>query len=317
MQIVVTGAAGFVGSRVAEELADQGHQVRGIDCLLPDSYPAKVKRLRAEQVRARPGVQWSFADLRDADLGPLIAGADAIIHEAAMPGLVRSWSDFATYDSCNVLATQRLLRAAVDAGVGRFVQISTSSVYGRDAVGDESAPLRPFSPYGVTKLAAEHLVRAYAENFGLDALILRYFSIYGPGQRPDMGYHLFTEALLDDREITVFGDGRQTRSNTYVDDAVAATCAAVSVPGELSAHPPVALNIAGGEEIDVLGAIEILADELGVKPRVRHAPPRPGDQVSTAGTSGLAAEVLGWRPLVGVDEGLRRQARWQADRRTP
>jgi nucleoside-diphosphate-sugar epimerase len=172
-------------------------------------------------------------------------------------------------------------------------------------------PTEPFSPYGVSKLAAEKLVQAYVANFGLDAVILRYFSLYGPRQRPDMGYHLFCEAMLDERPITVFGDGRQRRSNTYVSDAVSATVAALAggAPGDV-------LNVCGDETIALLDAIGVLADELGVQPVLEFREPRPGDQRDTAGDAGRAREVLGWAPRVPVETGLRRQAAWHRDLRS-
>jgi nucleoside-diphosphate-sugar epimerase len=239
-----------------------------------------------------------------------VDGIDVIVHEAAMAGLPRSWTDFRTYMDCNLLATQRLLEAARAAHVPRFVHISTSSVYGLDAVGDETRPTRPISPYGVTKLAAEHLVVAFAESFGFPATILRYFSIFGPRQRPDMAYHIFTEALLDGRPITVFGDGEQTRTNTYVTDAVAGTIAAIE-----GARVGEAYNIGGGEPITVNAAIKTLADTLGVEARVVHGEPRLGDQRHTSADTSKAREAFGYRPTVGPEDGLRSQARWQQERR--
>lgn len=311
MRIVVTGAAGFVGSHLTEELAACGHDVTAIDCLLPDSYPASIKAERLARLAELPKVTTGMVDLRVDALEPLLEGAHAVINEAAMPGLMKSWSDFELYASCNLLAVDRLIRASQTAGVGRLIQISTSSVYGRFATGGEDSPTRPYSPYGVSKLAAEKLVLAHVENFGLPALILRYFSLYGPGQRPDMGYHLFCEAMLDGRTITIYGDGLQTRSNTYVSDAVQATICAISAgqPGDV-------LNIAGGDTVSVLEAVEILADELGVVPEIEFVEPRPGDQRDTRGDTTRARQVLRWSPVVDAEEGLRRQARWHLQRRT-
>jgi nucleoside-diphosphate-sugar epimerase len=211
---------------------------------------------------------------------------------------------------CNLLGTQRLLEAARTANVRRFVHISTSSVYGLEAVGDETRPTRPISPYGVTKLAAEYLVLAFAETFGLPATILRYFSIFGPRQRPDMAYHIFTEALLDGRQIVVFGDGEQTRSNTFVTDAVAGTIAALegAAVGEI-------YNIGGGESITVNESIRVLADALGVEADVRHEAARLGDQRHTAADTAKARAGFGYVPTVGPVEGLRAQAAWQRSAR--
>ncbi|HNE88535.1 MAG TPA: NAD-dependent epimerase/dehydratase family protein [Actinomycetota bacterium] len=311
MRVVVTGAAGFVGSHLVEALAARGDEVVAVDCLLSDSYSAAIKAENLQSLAGLPGVECRNVDLRTDDLAAVVAGADAVVNEAAMPGLMKSWTDFDVYVGCNLLAVERLLVAVERAGVGRIVQISTSSVYGRFAVGDENLPTEPFSPYGVSKLAAEKLVLAHVANFGLDAVILRYFSLYGPRQRPDMGYHLFCEAMLDGRPITVFGDGRQRRSNTYVSDAVSATVAALDrgSAGDV-------VNICGDETVELLDAIAVLADELGVEPILEFAQPRPGDQRDTSGDATRARRILRWSPQVPVDVGLRRQAAWHAARRT-
>ncbi|HEU4673210.1 MAG TPA: NAD-dependent epimerase/dehydratase family protein [Candidatus Limnocylindrales bacterium] len=308
-RVAVTGAAGFVGSHVAEALVARGDEVVGIDAFI-DYYPRPTKEGNLSGLLDSDRFRFVEADLRTAALEPILDGLDAIVHEAAMPGLPRSWSDFDLYVSCNLVAVERLLAAARAVGVRRILHVSTSSVYGLEAVGDETMPTRPVSPYGVTKLAAEHLVLANVDTFGLDAVITRYFSIYGPRQRPDMAYHRFTESLLDDEPITVFGDGLQTRSNTYVEDAVAGTLAALDRgrAGEI-------YNIGGGEVISVLDAIGILARALGREPRVEHGPPRPGDQRHTAADTTKAREQLGYRPTVGPNDGLVRQATWQRQRR--
>jgi nucleoside-diphosphate-sugar epimerase len=307
--VLVTGCAGFVGSHLVDALLDEGHHVIGVDGFIP-YYPRSVKEENLAQARTSPRFEFVEADLRNADLRPLVARSDAIVHEAAMAGLVRSWADLELYASCNLLALGRLLDAVVAEGGRRFLQISTSSVYGREAVGDETLPLRPSSPYGVTKLAAEQLVLAYVENHGIPASIVRYFSIYGPRQRPDMGYHLFAEALLDDRPITIYGDGEQSRSNTHVSDAVRGTIEALdgAAVGEV-------YNIGGGASITVNRAIEVLARAIGTRPRIVHGPPRPGDQRHTAADTRRAREAFGYVPRVDPVAGLIDQARWHQDRR--
>ena len=220
MRVLVTGVAGFVGSHLAERLLADGQEVVGLDCFT-DYYPRPVKERNLVNLLGSPGFEFHELDLRRDDLEPVMSGVDVVVNEAAMAGLMRSWTDLDGYVSCNLLGLERLIQAS--AAVGRFVHISTSSVYGTDAVGDEEAPTRPVSPYGVTKLAAEKLLLAHVEVHGFPGTILRYFSIYGPRQRPDMAYHLFTEAMLDGRPIVVFGDGLQSRSNTFVSDAVAGT----------------------------------------------------------------------------------------------
>jgi nucleoside-diphosphate-sugar epimerase len=211
VKVVVTGAAGFIGSHVAARLLALGSTVVGVDCFVP-YYGRELKERNLARLRSDEHFRFYESDLRHADLCPLVADADVVIHEAAIPGHPQSWSDFESYSSCNVVGTQRLLAACVEVGVPRFVHISTSSVYGEHAVGDESVPLRPISPYGVTKLAAEHLVAAYRATSGLSATVLRYFSVYGPGQRPDMAFNRFIDSLAAGRPITVFGDGTQSRS---------------------------------------------------------------------------------------------------------
>jgi nucleoside-diphosphate-sugar epimerase len=305
MKCLVTGAAGFIGSHLCERLLLSGHAVVGIDAFIP-YYPRAVKEANVAGLRSHPGFTLFANDLRDADLAPSLDGVEAVFHLAAMPGLPRSWTDFGLYESCNVAATQRLLEAARRTPtIRRFVYASTSSVYGRYGSGDETLPTRPSSPYGVTKLAAEHLCRAYAEEHGLPVVVLRYFSVYGPRQRPDMGYHKFISALLHGDEITVFGDGLQTRGNTYIDDCTAATVAALEAPvGEV-------YNVGGGETASVWDIIGKLETILGRRALVRRESARAGDQRFTAADAGKLTRHLGWAPTVGLNDGLARQAAWQ------
>jgi nucleoside-diphosphate-sugar epimerase len=309
MRILVTGAAGFVGSHLAEALVTAGHDVTGLDAFV-DYYPRPVKEANLRGLRSGPRFTFHELDLRSDDLEPALDGVEAIIHAAAMAGLSRSFTDFRTYMDCNLLGTQRLLEAVRLGGVRRFVHISTSSVYGLNAVGDETQATRPISPYGVTKLAAEHLVLSFVDTYGLPATILRYFSIFGPRQRPDMAYHVFTEALLDGRPITVFGDGEQSRSNTFISDAVAGTIGALErgIVGEI-------YNIGGGWSITVNESIRTLADALGVEPRIRHEAARMGDQRHTAADTTKAREAFGFAPTVRPEDGLRAQAAWQRSSR--
>ena len=308
MRVVVTGAAGFVGSTLVDRLLAEGHDVVGIDAFV-DSYPRSFKEANLQGARTHPGYRFAEVDLRTAHLDPWLAGADAVIHEAALAGLIRSWSDLELYTSCNLVATGRLIEACRRAGVGRLVLASTSSVYGTDAVGDEDHPLEPASPYGITKLAAEQLVLAHVAAHGLPATIVRYFSIYGPRQRPDMAYHRFIEAMLDGEPITVFGDGEQTRSITFVDDAVTGTLLALR-HGEIGGI----YNIGGGSTISLNEAIASIASCVGVKPRVVHAPARPGDQRHTRADIGRARAGLGYAPSVEPAAGLARQVEWHRAR---
>jgi nucleoside-diphosphate-sugar epimerase len=302
---LVTGAAGFIGSHLCERLLADGWQVRGLDAFIP-FYPRAVKESSLAECRKHPAFSFHALDLRADDLGPVVADVDAVFHLAAMPGLPKSWTEFDLYESCNVRATQRLLEAVRGSkSLRRFVYASTSSVYGRFASGDESLPTRPISPYGVTKLAAELLCHAYAAERGLPLAVLRYFSVYGPRQRPDMGYHLFVRALLAGQPITVFGDGLQVRGNTYVTDCVAATVAALDAP------PGEVYNVGGGETASVWDILRKLEQLTGRAADVRREPARPGDQRFTFADTGKLKRQLGWEPRVGLDEGLAQQVAWQ------
>lgn len=309
MAVLVTGCAGFIGSHLCERLLADGHRVVGVDCFT-DYYPRAVKEENLEIALDHDRFRLVDADLRTDRLDDVVDGCDAVVHLAAMPGLLRSWTDFDGYASCNLLATQRLVDACRRHGVRRFVHISTSSVYGTEAVGDETSPLEPSSPYGVTKLAAEKLVLAYTQTYGFPAVVLRYFSIYGPRQRPDMGYHRFIEAMLDGDPIAVFGDGHQTRSNTFVSDCVDGTVSALrdGVEGE-------AYNIGGGEVVSVLGVIELLGELIGVSPAIEHRAPRPGDQRHTSADTTKAKSAFGFTPAVAIRDGLAAQVEWHLARR--
>jgi nucleoside-diphosphate-sugar epimerase len=305
MQCLVTGAAGFIGSHLCEQLLAAGHDVLGLDAFIP-YYPRAVKEANITHLRAQPRFRLLPLDLRTDSLDAAVAGVEAVFHLAAMPGLPRSWTDFDLYQSCNVAGTHRLLDACRGAGsLKRFILASTSSVYGRHGCGDETLPTRPISPYGVTKLAAEHLSRAWADELGLPLVVLRYFSVYGPRQRPDMGYHRFIEAILQGQPVPVHGDGLQVRGNTYVADCVAATIAALQAPlGEV-------YNVGGGETANVWEILARLEKVLNRRAVIHREPARPGDQRVTIADTSKLYRHLGWRPRVSLDEGLARQAAWQ------
>ena len=308
MRVVVTGAAGFIGSHLCEALLATEHEVVGLDCFT-DYYAREEKEANLRPALQHPRFTFVEADLRTDRLEPLLEGADVVINEAATPGLVLSWDDFDRYQSTNLSAVKRLVDACISVGVGRVIQASTSSVYGGEATGPEDAPCLPVSPYGVTKLAAEHLLRAHAITFDLPLTILRYYSIYGPRQRPDMAYRIFCERLLRGEPITVYGDGHQSRSNTYVGDCVAATVAALDGPADGSVF-----NVGGGREIELTEAIAIIADHLDVEPVVEYRPARRGDQRRTVADITRAREALGWEPVVGPHEGLAAQVAWVRER---
>ena len=305
MKCLVTGAAGFIGSHLCERLLREGHTVVGVDAFIP-FYPRPLKEANLLTARAHPGFRFLALDLRHDPLADAVEGVEAVFHIAAMPGLTRSWTEFDLYESCNLTATHRLLEAVRELPtLRRFVFASTSSVYGRHGSGDEMLPTRPISPYGVTKLAAENLCRAQAEEQGLPLIVLRYFSVYGPRQRPDMGYHRFIRALLLGEPLIVYGDGLQVRGNTYVDDCVEATVAALNAtPGEV-------YNVGGGETATVWEIVGKLEKLLGCKANVRREAARPGDQRFTGADTSRLIRHLGWKPRVGLDEGLARQVAWQ------
>lgn len=308
MRVLVTGAAGFIGSHLCERLVADGHEVTGLDAFIP-YYPRADKERNLARLRDERVFRFVEVDLREADLTPLVADIDAVIHAAAMPG--NRWDQFDTYLGCNVAATHRLveaLRAVGDLARRRLVQVSTSSVYGREARGDEGSPLRPISPYGVTKLAAEQLALAYGEGYGLPVVALRYFSVYGPRQRPDMAYHILIDALLRGRPITIHGDGEQTRGNTYVADCVAGTLLALEHgrAGEI-------YNIGGGVALSLNQMLELLEEITGREVERRHVAPRPGDQRHTLADIAKARAELGYAPRVAPAEGLRAQVEWQRE----
>jgi nucleoside-diphosphate-sugar epimerase len=305
MKCLVTGAAGFIGSHLCERLTALGETVIGLDAFIP-YYPRPCKEANLTALRACPRFTFHELDLRRDSLDAVLAGVEVVFHLAAMAGLAKSWTEFDLYQSCNLTATQRLLDALRGRpGLERFIYASTSSVYGRFASGDEALPTRPISPYGVTKLAAENLCRCFADEHGLPVVTLRYFSVYGPRQRPDMGYYQFIQALLKNATMVIFGDGHQVRGNTYIDDCVAATLAAVKAPiGET-------YNLGGGETASVWELVAKLEKLLGRKADVRLGPPRAGDQRSTFADTNKLRRHLGWQACTPLDQGLAQQIAWQ------
>jgi UDP-glucose 4-epimerase len=305
---VVTGAAGFIGSHLCEALVARGMEVVGVDCFT-DYYDPAIKRANVAALVQGPRFRLVELDLSSADLAEL-PNARWVFHQAAQPGVRASWgAEFTEYTRHNVLATQRLLERYKGApGLERVVVASSSSVYGdaeRMPTGEGDLP-KPYSPYGVTKLAAEHLALLYARNFGVPAVALRYFTVYGPRQRPDMGFHRFLTALLAGNEIPVYGDGEQTRDFTFVADAVAANLAAAEkgVNGR-------AYNIGGGSRVSVNHVLETIGNIAGRAPRIRHEAPQPGDPRDTGADIARARNDLGWTPRVALADGLAQQYAWQ------
>jgi nucleoside-diphosphate-sugar epimerase len=305
MQCVVTGAAGFIGSSLVERLLADGHAVTGIDCFT-DYYARSVKERNLSGFRAHPKFTFHELDLSAGVPASAVAGAEWVFHLAAMAGLTRSFTDFDTYARHNLTATHRLLETLKGSPtLKRMIYASTSSVYGRYASGDESLPTRPSSPYGITKLAGEQLCRVYGDEFGVPSVVLRYFSVYGPRQRPEMGYHLFINAILQGKPIKLTGDGLQVRGNTYIADCVEATIRATqATPGET-------FNLGGGELVTVLDVFRKLEKIIGKPAILERHPPRPGDQLATGADVGKLYRHLGWKPTTGIDDGLAKQVEWQ------
>jgi nucleoside-diphosphate-sugar epimerase len=313
MRTVVTGVAGFIGSRLASRLLERGDDVVGVDMFTP-FYALDAKKANLEPF-AEHGHRFAFheLDLRKAPLEPVTAGAEVVFHLAAQPGVRASWGEaFHDYTGHNIVATQRLLEASQITGVRRVVFASSSSVYGEAErhPTPEDVEARPISPYGVTKLAAEHLLRAYRAQFGLEFTALRYFTVYGPGQRPDMAFHRFIAAALEGRPIAVYGDGEQSRDVTFVDDAVQATMSAATADGVEG----LALNVGGGSRVTINEAVEAISREVGHEIRVERGAAAPGDVRDTSADLSRARELLGYAPAVGFEEGLRREVAWLRER---
>lgn len=312
-RVLVTGAAGFVGSHLVDTLLANGDSVVGVDCFTP-YYSPDAKRAALNNARDHAGFQLVEADLRDANLASMLDGVDTVFHQAAQPGVRLSWSDgFGEYASHNVLATQRLLEAAHDAKVRRFVYASSSSVYGnqdRYPTVETDLP-RPYSPYGVTKLAAEHLCGLYAENWDVSTVALRYFTVFGPRQRPDMSIHRLCEAVRTGDAFPRFGDGTQVREFTYVSDIVAANlCAAdANVPAGT------VVNIAGGGEIRLNELIALVGELAGTDVVIENHPSQAGDAKRNGGATDRARELLGWEPTVSLRDGIAAQLAWHDARR--
>ncbi|RJP70116.1 MAG: NAD-dependent epimerase/dehydratase family protein [Candidatus Abyssobacteria bacterium SURF_17] len=307
MRVIVTGAAGFIGSSLTERLLALGHDVTGIDCLT-DYYSPDMKRRNLELALAHPQFAFLSENLLDIDLSGLLTGCDVVFHQAAQAGVRASWGrDFETYTNNNVLATQRLLEAAKGSALKRFVFASSSSVYG-DAEHipvSEHEPLHPLSPYGVTKLAAENLCQLYHKNFGIPTVSLRYFTVFGPRQRPDMAFHKFIKALLRDEPIPVFGDGEQTRDFTFIDDAVEANILAMEKGGNGAIY-----NIGGGSRISLNRAIKLLESITGRKARRDQSSPQKGDVRHTWADTTRARTELSFVPRHDVREGLQKEYEW-------
>src|SRR5256886_10030225 len=306
-RVEVTGAAGFIGSHLCERLLADEHEVIGIDSF-SDYYERGRKEQNLETLRRDGRFTLEELDLVAADLSKSLRGAKVVFHLAGQPGVRPSWGGhFDRYVQDNIVATQRLLEALREVAVERLVFASSSSVYGDAEMfpTKETALPRPVSPYGMTKLAAEHLAFVYLRNFGIPATSLRYFTVYGPRQRPDMAFVRFMEALVENQEIGIFGDGEQTREFTYVSDALDGTvkAATADVVGQI-------INLGGGSRGTVNRVLDTLEDISNAQARRKYLPVPPGEARHTGASINVARERLGWEPRVSLREGLTKQWQW-------
>jgi UDP-glucuronate 4-epimerase len=311
VKALVTGVAGFVGSNIARRLLADGHDVVGVDALT-DYYDPQIKRSNLRRADD-PRFRFVEGDLNTVDLAPLLADTEVVFHEAGQPGVRSSWgSDFGRYAADNICATQRLLEEARQAGsLRRFVYASSSSVYGNAEryPTEETDRPQPVSPYGVTKLAAEHLCSLYAHNYGLPTVSLRYFTVYGPGQRPDMAFTRFCRWVHAGSPIQLYGTGEQIRDFTYVDDVVEANLR-VGDADTTQVPAGTVFNVAGGSSVSMNEVLELLGTISGKEVRVERSAAVPGDVLRTGGSIEKIQRATGWDPKVGVREGLEEQYRW-------
>jgi nucleoside-diphosphate-sugar epimerase len=309
LKALVTGAAGFIASHLSGQLLDRGAEVIGIDCFA-DYYPRPIKEANLEALRSRPGFSFIESTIQGADLDRLLNGVTHVFHLAAQAGVRKSWGhDFQVYTTNNIEATQVLLEACIGKPLHRLVYASSSSVYGDAATIPmrEDAVPHPLSPYGVTKLAAEHLCHLYSANHGVPATSVRYFTVYGPRQRPDMAFNRFLKAARRGDPIAVFGDGGQTRDFTFVTDAVAGTIAAGErgVPGR-------AYNLGGGSRVSLNEVLDIIGRVTGQPLHIERGPAQKGDVRDTYADTALARADLGFQPTVSLADGLAEEYRWLA-----
>lgn len=307
MKALVTGAAGFIGSTLSELLLARGAEVTGIDSFT-DYYPRPIKETNLLALRTHPGFRFIEGRIQDADLAALLDGITHVFHLAAQAGVRKSWGrDFDSYISNNIEATQVLLEAVVGRPVERFVYASSSSVYGDEAAIPmrEEMPLHPVSPYGVTKLSAEQLCYLYFVNCGVATVSLRYFTVYGPRQRPDMGFHRFLKAVHAGLPITLYGDGEQTRDFTFVADAARATADAGErgVPGRV-------YNIGGGSRVSINEVLAMIGRVTGRAVDIQREGRQKGDMRDTYADTSRARHDFGFTPTVGLEEGLTAEYAW-------
>jgi UDP-glucose 4-epimerase len=308
-RILVTGAAGFIGSHLVDRLLELGHEVTGVDCFT-DYYSRDLKQRNLDRTLSHGRFRFLEGDLLHSNLDKIIGDVDKVVHLAGEPGVRSSWGErFSVYVERNVRATQRLLEAASHVGLEQFVLASSSSVYGPDNGGPvaENDPQRPASPYGLSKLAAEELVGLYAREHAVPATILRYFTVYGPRQRPEMALSRFISLVARGEPVEVFGDGTQSREMTYISDLVDATVAALVAEPEGVTR---VYNVGGGTRTTVVKLVELVGEIMDEPVEIRYAPHVPGDVRSTWADLERVARKLGYRPRISLEEGVEAQVRW-------
>jgi nucleoside-diphosphate-sugar epimerase len=307
MKVLITGVAGFVGSHLAERLLSENYDVVGVDKFL-DNYPRRFKQKNLGSFLKHPNFKFIEEDLLQVNLGELLKDVSYVFHLAAQPGVRSSWGDeFIEYSQNNIMATQLLLEAGKESRVKKIVYASSSSVYGdtEDLPMREEGNTRPVSPYGVSKLAAEHLCYLYWKAYGLPTVSLRFFTVYGPRQRPDMFFHIFMDRLRKNEEVPLYDDGEQTRDFTYCGDIVDGLLGAALYPGTGEVF-----NLGGGTESSILNAIHIVEKLSGRKAKLKTFERQKGDVRHTRARLDSAREKLRYHPKVSLEEGLTQQWHW-------
>lgn len=305
MKVLVTGVAGFIGSSLAEGLINKGYSVRGIDSF-SDYYPKAFKKKNIKDLLKRKGFEFIEGDLLNIDLSNILSDVEIIFHQAAQPGVRKSWDMFNLYVKDNILVTQRLLEGIKGKNIKKFVYASSSSVYGdcKDLpLSEESIP-KPISPYGVTKLAGENLVELYRKNYSLPAISLRYFTVFGPRQRPDMAFFRFIKDALLDKPIKIYGDGNQTRDFTFISDIVDA-----NIKGGKSDAQGI-FNIGGGNRVTLNYAISEIERQISKKIKIEYKETQKGDMYDTLANIEKAKKILSFNPEVDLKTGLYKEIEW-------
>ena len=302
IKVTVTGACGFIGSHLTKQLIERGFHVVGVDCLDDNLYSRSVKESRLKALKQLSNFDFANINIATDDLDSSIRDSKFVFNLAAIPGQVLSWKLFDKYVESNILGTKKVIDSCIRNKVTRIIHASTSSVYGKFAVGDELQDTKPISPYGITKLAAENLLFALTSSNNLDFTILRYFSVYGPGQRPDMAIQKFLTAIKMGQEINITGDGTQKRDITYVQDVVEATISASSLTEKKQIF-----NISGGKQFTLNQIIDECFNVSGLKSKINYVDRPIGDQEETFGDISKAQKLLGFNPTFDIKTGLSNQ----------